>query len=54
MNTPGSSQGNWCWRTTKEMLDSRLFERLRGLTAASNRLPTLQGSRMANAAKGTS
>ena len=54
MNTPGSSEGNWCWRTTKEMLDPTLFERLRDLTAASNRLPSLQGSPMANAVKGKS
>jgi 4-alpha-glucanotransferase len=54
MNTPGSSEGNWCWRTTKEMLDPTLFERLRDLTAASKRLPTLQDSRMANAVEGAS
>jgi 4-alpha-glucanotransferase len=54
MNTPGSSEGNWCWRTTKQMLDPTLFERLRDLTAASNRLPTLQGSPIANAVKGAS
>lgn len=54
MNTPGSSEGNWCWRTTKEMLNPTLFERLRYLTAASNRLPTLQGSPIANAVKGAS
>ena len=54
MNTPGSSVGNWCWRTTKEMLDPTLFERLRDLTAASNRLPMPQGSPIANSAKGTS
>ena len=54
MNTPGSSQGNWCWRATKEMLDPTLFERLRDLTAASNRLPTIHGSPIANAVKGAS
>jgi len=28
MNIPGSSEGNWSWRTTKEMLDAKFFERL--------------------------
>ena len=45
MNTPGSSEGNWCWRTTKETLNATVFERLRDLTAASNRLPTRQSHR---------
>jgi len=54
MNTPGSSEGNWCWRTTKDMLKATVFEPLRDLTAASNRLPARQSSSAANAAKGGS
>jgi 4-alpha-glucanotransferase len=45
MNTPGSSDGNWCWRTTKETLNATVSERLQDLTAASNRLPTRQSHR---------
>jgi 4-alpha-glucanotransferase len=54
MNTPGSSEGNWCWRATKEMLKATGFEAVRDLTAASTRLPTLKTSPVANAAKGAS
>jgi 4-alpha-glucanotransferase len=54
MNTPGSPEGNWCWRATKEMVKAAGSESLRNLTAASKRLPTLHTSRVANAAKGAS
>lgn len=37
LNVPGSSEGNWRWRATKEMLKPSAFEQLRELTIASNR-----------------
>ena len=54
MNTPGSSEGNWCWRVAKEMVKATGFQSLRNLTAAAKRLPTPQASRVAKAAKGAS
>ena len=39
MNVPGSSEGNWRWRCTNEMLSPALFQSLRELTANSQRLP---------------
>jgi 4-alpha-glucanotransferase len=44
LNVPGSSEGNWCWRTTEGMLDHPVFERLRDLTAATGRTRVLQSS----------
>ena len=38
MNTPGSTEENWRWRVTEDLLEASVFERLRNLTAASNRL----------------
>jgi 4-alpha-glucanotransferase len=54
MNTPGSSEGNWCWRATKEMVKATGFDALRELTAASSRLPTPKTSPVASVAKGAS
>jgi len=41
MNRPGSSEGNWRWRCTKDMLSAPAFESLRDLTRASARGGTL-------------
>ncbi|WP_182866476.1 4-alpha-glucanotransferase [Stieleria mannarensis] len=38
MNVPGTPEGNWCWRTTSEMLSASAVQRLRELTAESGRL----------------
>jgi 4-alpha-glucanotransferase len=54
MNFPGSVEANWGWRTTEEMLMASVFERLRDLTAASNRLNVPRGSPTANAIKAAS
>jgi 4-alpha-glucanotransferase len=37
MNLPGTVEGNWRWRCTKEMVSESLVERLRDLNASSNR-----------------
>jgi len=37
MNLPGRAEGNWRWRCTEDMLSEPAFERLRKLTATSNR-----------------
>ncbi|MCU1338132.1 MAG: 4-alpha-glucanotransferase [Bryobacterales bacterium] len=37
MNVPGRTEGNWRWRCTEAMLAPSTFERLSGLTRASNR-----------------
>jgi 4-alpha-glucanotransferase len=37
MNLPGSAAGNWRWRCTDEMLSTPVWDRLRALTASSNR-----------------
>jgi 4-alpha-glucanotransferase len=37
MNLPGSTEGNWRWRCTEEMLSASVFEHLRELTMESNR-----------------
>ena len=37
MNLPGSVEGNWRWRCTDEMLSAPVWERLRALTASSDR-----------------
>ncbi len=39
MNTPGRRHGNWRWQLAPGALTEELAERLRGLTAASSRLP---------------
>jgi 4-alpha-glucanotransferase len=39
MNMPGSTEGNWCWRCTDEMLSESVFERLYGLTTTTDRRP---------------
>jgi 4-alpha-glucanotransferase len=39
MNLPGSTEGNWRWRCTDEMLSELVFERLYGLTTATDRRP---------------
>src|SRR5262249_52746683 len=44
MNLPGTSEGNWRWRFTEEMLSPSVFDRLRDLTSASGRR-----SKLANA-----
>jgi 4-alpha-glucanotransferase len=38
MNVPGRIGGNWSWRCTDDMLSASVFQRLRALTEASNRL----------------
>jgi len=40
MNRPGSSEGNWRWRCTNDMLSAPAFESLRNLTRASSRAGT--------------
>jgi 4-alpha-glucanotransferase len=37
MNLPGSTEGNWRWRYTDEMLSVPVFDRLRELTITSDR-----------------
>ena len=37
MNLPGSTEGNWRWRCTVEMLSTPDLDRLGGLTTSSNR-----------------
>jgi 4-alpha-glucanotransferase len=39
MNLPGSTEGNWRWRCTEEMLSESVFERLYRLTATTDRHP---------------
>jgi 4-alpha-glucanotransferase len=39
MNLPGTTEGNWRWRCTDEMLSVPVFDRLRGLTTTSDRSP---------------
>jgi 4-alpha-glucanotransferase len=43
MNVPGLSTGNWRWRCTEDMLAAPVFQRLRSLTEASNRLGPFPG-----------
>jgi 4-alpha-glucanotransferase len=38
MNLPGSTAAHWRWRSTEEMLNTSIFQRLRDLTEASSRL----------------
>jgi 4-alpha-glucanotransferase len=42
MNLPGSTEANWCWRLTEDMLNTTVFQGLRDLTASSNRLRVSQ------------
>jgi len=42
MNVPGRAQGNWCWRSTKDMLSAPAFQGLRDLTSASRRLAVVE------------
>lgn len=42
MNLPGTSEGNWRWRATTEMLSASNFEFLKDLTHVSNRWSNLQ------------
>jgi 4-alpha-glucanotransferase len=44
MNVPGSAKGNWRWRSTKEMLSRKAFDRLRDLTRSCNRSAVDQSS----------
>jgi 4-alpha-glucanotransferase len=39
MNLPGSTEGNWRWRCTDEMLSESVFERLYRLTTTTDRYP---------------
>jgi len=54
MNLPGSVEGNWGWRSTEEMLRTSVFERLRDLTAVSNRLNVPRSSPTASAIEAAS
>ena len=49
MNLPGSTDAHWRWRCTDEMLHRRTFQRLRDVTATSNRLCLPQSDPAANA-----
>jgi len=49
MNTPGSAGSQWRWRFTEDMIDPSVFERLRILTAKSNRLRLPRNSPAASA-----
>jgi 4-alpha-glucanotransferase len=42
MNVPGVAAGNWGWRCTEEMLEPSIFERLRGLTIRTGRMPAVK------------
>ncbi len=42
MNTPGNPSGNWTWRFTPEMLETRANDRLRDLTWLFQRAPEQQ------------
>jgi 4-alpha-glucanotransferase len=44
MNLPGSAEANWRWRSTDDMLDPSVFQRLWDLTAHANRLRVLRGT----------
>lgn len=39
MNLPGTTEGNWRWRCTDDMLSESVFERLHGLTTTTDRRP---------------
>jgi len=44
MNSPGSIEANWCWRSTDDMLNQSVFHELWNLTARSNRLRVVRGA----------
>src|ERR1700758_1460642 len=48
MNLPGSSDAHWRWRCTEEMLHGPTFQRLRDVTATSNRLNVSRSQAIAN------
>jgi 4-alpha-glucanotransferase len=45
MNQPGSTEGNWRWRCTDDMLSASAFQSLRDLTQASGRSGGLEAPR---------
>jgi 4-alpha-glucanotransferase len=49
MNLPGSTAAHWRWRSTEEMLNTSIFQRLRDLTEASSRLRVSHSSPTATA-----
>ena len=53
MNLPGSAEANWRWRLTGDMLSAPVFQRLRDLTASSDRLRVSQTLPTAVAVKST-
>src|SRR5215471_6828398 len=44
MNSPGSVDANWCWRSTDDMLNTSVFHELSNLTAHSDRLTVARGA----------
>src|SRR5262249_51650766 len=42
MNRPGSTAGNWRWRSTEDMLSGTHLQWLRGLTLSAGRSPGLE------------
>jgi 4-alpha-glucanotransferase len=44
MNSPGSVDANWCWRSTDDMLNTSVFHELSNLTAHSDRLTVVRGA----------
>ena len=42
MNVPGSAEGNWRWRATRQMMAPGNFQWLRELTKSSNRFGLFQ------------
>jgi len=44
MNSPGSVDANWCWRSTDDMLNTSVFRELSNLTAHSDRLTVARGA----------
>lgn len=53
MNVPGRGEGNWRWRATESMLADSAFQRLRDLTASSNRLPMMKAEQRETATQAT-
>ncbi|QDT12677.1 4-alpha-glucanotransferase [Planctomycetes bacterium K23_9] len=43
MNVPGTTDGNWQWRCTSQMLDQADWQSLRDLTDRTGRLPSAHG-----------
>ena len=52
MNSPGSIEANWCWRSTDDMLNQSVFHELWNLTARSNRLRVVRGAAAAASVSG--